>query len=97
MQLLDLAGTSDVFIYANNLLAGGLTGIALPCEFIMLTATDSWYITTSVGLTLLDSASVQQRRAPIHTLLVTGLPTGLTHQKSCTSFMVREGTFGSKT
>ena len=74
VQLLDLAGPSDVFTCANNLLAADSAGTVRPYNLVLLTATDSPHLTTSAGLTLLGTASVRQWHAPVDTLLVAGSP-----------------------
>ena len=74
VQLLDLAGPSDVFTCANNLLAADSAGTIRPYRIVLLTATDSPQLTTSAGLALLGTAGVQQWHAPVDTLLVAGSP-----------------------
>ena len=74
VQLLDLAGPSDVFTCANNLLAADSAGTSRPYNVVLLTATDAPHLTTSAGITLLGAAGVQQWHAPVDTLLVAGSP-----------------------
>lgn len=74
VQLLDLAGPSDVFTCANNLLAADSASIIRPYTIVLLTATDSPHLTTSAGITLLGMGAVQQWQAPVDTLLVAGSP-----------------------
>ena len=60
VQLLDLAGPSDVFTCANNLLAADSAGTSRPYHVVLLTATDTLHLTTSAGIMLLGAAGVQQ-------------------------------------
>lgn len=74
-QLLDVAGPSDVFTCANNILtANSPEGTARPYQVILLAATDLPQVTTSSGLTLITNGTVQDWHSPIDTLLVAGSP-----------------------
>ncbi|MGI4862812.1 MAG: GlxA family transcriptional regulator [Janthinobacterium lividum] len=74
VQLLDVAGPSDVFACANKLLAADSEGTCQPYHIVLLTATDSQHVTTNAGITLLGTAGIRQWHAPVDTLLVAGSP-----------------------
>lgn len=74
VQLLDVAGPSDVFTCANNLVLADSAQAIRPYHLVLLAATDSSQVMTNSGFALTCTASVGEWHAPIDTLLVAGSP-----------------------